>query len=141
MLMVNSKDLLDLLQSEASKVKNISNSDLLMATFACQHLKDHHHFHSGISTAALASGGVLSVIASGPVVIGLSLTVAIVGSIHLCTSVSNSRKLSKLCELFTGELISRYNDPLIAYTEIRNQILRVETEDIIEYFSRAKKDK
>jgi hypothetical protein len=137
MLMIASNDMYNFLMEQTKEVKNLSNKELLLCVFGGQHLQGHYDFHLGTGVAAASVGTAVAFFASNPVFLSVMATVGVAGVISACKNAYSDYKVKKLIDVFTSELLTRYDNVIEAYMQVRAMIENTEREEILDFFEKA----
>lgn len=137
MITIASNNMYDFLMEQTKEVENLSNKELLLCVFGGQHLQGHYDFHLGTGIAAASIGTTIALFATNPVFLSVMATLGVAGAISACKNAYNDYKVKKLIDVFTGELIKRYDNIMEAYFQVRAMIESTEREEILDFFEKA----
>ena len=137
MLKVNKDRLFDFLEGRLETVDTMTNREILLAIMGAQFLQDHHKFHATLGTAETGAALVLGLAASAPI---WSVLAVVTGTVGVWNTVSNYKKHKSLKVLemtFANKLLTRYDSFPQAYVELYDMTLKIEREEILDYFKQG----
>lgn len=139
MIKVNGTELYKYIKEQSKDVEFLEEKEILLALFAAQHLRGYHEFHSGTGTAATGVGLAMSFFSWNPAFTAITIVAGCFGALTAFYNITRTAKLNKLIDIFSGELLKRYDNIIDAYVKVRTMIEQIEKEEIIEYFNRVNK--
>jgi hypothetical protein len=139
MVRVNGTELYKYIKEQSKDVEFLEEKEILLALFAAQHLQGYHEFHSGTGTAATGVGLAMSFFNLNPAFTAMTIVAGCFGALTAFYNINRTMRINKLIDVFSGELLKRYDNILDAYIEIKSMIQKIEKEEILEYFNRVNK--
>lgn len=136
MVKTNNKILLDYIERNYDNPNN-SIKDLILMIMGLSHIENSSSFHMTVDAALVGTAAVIATISSTPVMIAGAITAGIAGCSGVVKHGTKLKRLRKAHNDITVILLENYTSFVEAYIEISNMILRIERDDLIEFFNKA----